>query len=92
MSLNDYGTHHIIEELVIVMAGLSTHLGMFIVIKVFFDSEYLLAVNQLVFVFNLLPIYPLDGSKILLLVFHYLKIIIEQSSYKLKFQFFLYQF
>ncbi len=92
LSLNDYGTHHIIEELVIVMAGLSTHLGMFIVIKVFFDSEYLLAVNQLVFVFNLLPIYPLDGSKILLLVFHYLKIIIEQSSYKLKFQFFLYQF
>ncbi len=45
------------------MAGLSTHSGMFIVIKVFFDSEYLLAVNQLVFVFNLLPIYPLDGSK-----------------------------
>ena len=28
LSLNDYGTHHIIEELVIVMAGLSTHLGM----------------------------------------------------------------
>ena len=73
MSLNDYGTHHIIEELVIVMAGLSTHLGMFIVIKVFFDSEYLLAVNQLVFVFNLLPIYPLDGSKILLLVFSLFK-------------------
>ena len=73
LSLNDYGTHHIIEELVIVMAGLSTHLGMFIVIKVFFDSEYLLAVNQLVFVFNLLPIYPLDGSKILLLVFSLFK-------------------
>lgn len=73
LSLNDYGTHHIIEELVIVMAGLSTHLGMFIVIKVFFDSEYLLVVNQLVFVFNLLPIYPLDGSKILLLVFSLFK-------------------
>ena len=28
LSLNDYGTHHIIEELVIVMAGPSTHLGM----------------------------------------------------------------
>lgn len=68
LSLNDYGTHHIVEELVMIMAGLASHLGMFIIIKVFFDSEYLLAVNRLVLVFNLLPIYPLDGSKILLLI------------------------
>lgn len=68
LSLNDYGTHHIIEELVMIMAGLATHLGIFLVIKIFFDNDYLLMINKLVLIFNLLPIYPLDGSKILLLV------------------------
>lgn len=68
LSLNDYGMHHIVEELVMIMAGLSTHLVMYLIIVLFFNSEYLLAVNRLVFIFNLLPIYPLDGSKLLLLV------------------------
>ena len=68
LSLRDYGMHHIVDELIMVMSGLVTHLGMFIVIKLLFVSEYLLAVNKLVFIFNLLPIYPLDGSKILLLI------------------------
>lgn len=69
LSINDYGVHHIVEELVMIMAGLSMHLGIYVVVKLCFVNEYLLEVNRLVFIFNLLPIYPLDGSKIMLLLF-----------------------
>ena len=60
--------HHICQELILLLGGLSVHLPLHIIIKVFIDSSYLLEVNKLVFVFNLLPIYPLDGSKIILLL------------------------
>ena len=68
LSLEDYGMHHIVEELVMLLGGLVTHFVLYILISCFFTSEYLLAVNRLVLIFNLLPIYPLDGSKILLLL------------------------
>lgn len=68
LSLHDYGLHHIVEELVLLLGGLCVHLPLYFFIKFFFDSTYLLAVNRLVLLFNLLPIYPLDGSKILLLL------------------------
>lgn len=68
LSVNDYGIHHICEELIMLMAGLSVHLPIYFVIELFIDSQYLIEVNRLVFIFNLLPIYPLDGSKILLLL------------------------
>lgn len=68
LSVNDYGIHHICEELIMLMAGLATHLPIYFVIEFFIQSQYLLEVNRLVFIFNLLPIYPLDGSKILLLL------------------------
>lgn len=73
LSLNDYGTHHIVAELIVIMAGLATHLIMGIVIELVFDNQYLLAINRLVFMFNLLPLYPLDGSKILLLLLSLIK-------------------
>ena len=58
-----------VEELIMLLGGLSVHLPLhIIIIKIFTDSSYLLEVNKLVFVFNLLPIYPLDGSKIILLL------------------------
>ncbi|MFQ7174369.1 MAG: site-2 protease family protein [Thomasclavelia ramosa] len=68
LSLNDFGMHHICQELILLLGGLSVHLPLHIIIEVFIDSSYLLEVNKLVFVFNLLPIYPLDGSKIILLL------------------------
>lgn len=68
LSLNDFSMHHICQELILLLGGLSVHLPLHIIIKVFIDSSYLLEVNKLVFVFNLLPIYPLDGSKIILLL------------------------
>ena len=73
LSVNDYGVHHICEELIMVMAGLAVHLPIYVIIEIFIGSQYLLEVNRLVFIFNLLPIYPLDGSKILLLLLSLIK-------------------
>lgn len=68
LSLQDYGLHHIVEELVTILAGLCSHLFLYFIIMYFGANPYLLAVNKLVFIFNILPIYPLDGSKIILLI------------------------
>ncbi|MFV0394949.1 MAG: stage IV sporulation protein [Coprobacillaceae bacterium] len=68
LSLQDYGLHHIVEELITILAGLCSHFFLYFIIINFGANPYLLAVNKLVFIFNVLPIYPLDGSKIILLV------------------------
>ena len=68
LSLQDYGLHHIVEELVTILAGLCSHFFLYFIILFFGANPYLLAVNRLVFLFNILPIYPLDGSKIVLLL------------------------
>lgn len=68
LSLQDYGVHHVVEELITILAGLCSHFFLYFIIVYFGSDPYLLAVNKLVFIFNVLPIYPLDGSKIILLV------------------------
>ena len=73
LSVNDYGMHHVCEELIMLMAGLSVHLPIYFIIEIFIQNQYLLEVNRLVFIFNFLPIYPLDGSKILLLLLSLIK-------------------
>lgn len=69
LSLRDYGMHHIIEELVTIMAGLSSHFFLYYIIVATGANPFLLTMNRMIFIFNILPIYPLDGAKILLLVF-----------------------
>jgi|AKZA01.1.fsa_nt_gi sporulation factor SpoIVFB. Metallo peptidase. MEROPS family M50B len=68
LSLQDYGLHHIVEELVTILAGLCSHFFIYFMILYLGANPYLLAVNRLVFLFNILPVYPLDGSKIILLL------------------------
>ena len=68
LNLSDFGLHHIIEELIVIVAGLSSHLFLYCMIVLSGSDPYLLAVNRLVLLFNILPIYPLDGSKIFLLL------------------------
>lgn len=68
LSLNDFGRHHIIEELIVLLGGLSTHLIIYVFLRIFHMDNYLYEINRLILMFNLLPIYPLDGSKILLLL------------------------
>ena len=65
--LLDYGQHHIIEEFIVILAGLISHFFIFLFLLFFFNHEEFLKMNALIFAFNLLPIYPLDGSKLILL-------------------------
>lgn len=69
--LNDYGLKPKINELCVVLAGLSCHFFIYMILRritsiLFVD--YLLKINELVFVFNLLPIYPMDGYRLLLIL------------------------
>ena len=50
LSVNDYGMHHVCEELIMLMAGLSVHLPIYFIIKIFIQNQYLLEVNRLVFI------------------------------------------
>lgn len=66
IQLDDFGFHRIEEELLVVLGGLCMHAFLFLVPNN--EFQYL---QQTVLFFNILPIYPLDGSKILLLLFSY---------------------
>lgn len=67
LSLEDYGLHHVLEEGIVIMAGLSSHVLILLALSVI-KIPYLSSINYLVFIFNLLPIYPLDGSKLILIL------------------------
>ncbi len=77
LELEDYGLHHIVEEMVVILAGLCSHFFIYIIILLFGANQTLLDINVMIFCFNLLPIYPLDGSKLLLLI---LSIFIQYKS------------
>ena len=69
--IKDMYLHDIKEELCVVMAGPSTHLFLYYIIHLFFDGyykEYLLTFNAFIFMFNLLPVYPMDGHRIISLL------------------------
>ncbi|MCD7894842.1 MAG: hypothetical protein LUG60_14295 [Erysipelotrichaceae bacterium] len=67
LSLNDIYEHSMIEEACVIMAGPCTHLFIYLIIQWFPLSiyhNYLLMMNKLILLFNLLPIYPLDGGRL----------------------------
>lgn len=67
----DYG--NVWEELLIVASGISLHLIYPLILRIFFDFDlistvyydYLLMMNRSIMIFNLLPIFPLDGGRLL---------------------------
>lgn len=71
LSLDDFYFHPIIHEICVVLAGPCSHLFIYWLIVSFTQGvyqDYLLSMNMFVFVFNLVPIYPMDGGRILGLV------------------------
>lgn len=70
LSLYDYGRHPVIHELLVVLAGPFINLVLLIPLQ-WLGNAYLIEINRMVMFFNLMPIYPLDGSKVILLVLSY---------------------
>jgi len=70
LSLYDYGYRPIIYEMCVVLAGPCSHLFIYFILNLFKKYvyvQYLLKMNSLIFMFNLLPIYPMDGFRFILL-------------------------
>ncbi len=55
----------LIEEFLIAISGVTFQTLFYLIIKDKVKYEYLSFINYFILIFNLLPIYPLDGSKIL---------------------------
>lgn len=63
LSLKDFGKHPVIEEMIMLLCGPLVNL-FFIILFYFLHQRYFMTINMFICLFNLLPIYPLDGSKI----------------------------
>ncbi len=79
LEIEDYGQYPIYQEFCMLLGGLVTHIFIFFFLKYGFSlglsaiaKDYALRMNQLIFLFNLLPIWPMDGSKLLELILFYL--------------------
>ncbi len=60
----------LIEEFFIAIAGVIFQTLFFISTKNKIDYKYFSTINYFILIFNLIPIYPLDGSKILNILFN----------------------
>lgn len=66
LAIDDFYNHPILEEMCVVLAGPSCHFFLYLIIRSFswnLYQDYLLEMNMVILVFNLLPIYPLDGGR-----------------------------
>jgi Peptidase family M50. len=105
LELDDYGVHHVLEELCVVLAGPLSHIILNAIFVYLYNQkfislhhyEYCLLMSQSILFFNLLPIYPLDGAKIIMLLFSYildylvvLKIVLVCSIVSLFYFFYIY--
>lgn len=67
---NEIINRPLIEEFLITIAGIVFQMVFFILIKNKIDYKYFGIINYFILIFNLIPIYPLDGSKILNVLFN----------------------
>lgn len=67
LSLKDYGFHLRKEEICVVLAGPMSHIIIWLLSYFIFIDETILLYNKVLFCFNFIPIYPLDGYRLILL-------------------------
>lgn len=71
LSLKDFYNHEIVEEICVVLAGPCSHLVIYFILELLPVSDlsmYLKMMNALIFYFNLVPIYPMDGHRLICLL------------------------
>ena len=67
---NEIINRPLIEEFLIAIAGIIFQMIFYLLIKDYIDYKYFSIINYFIIIFNLIPIYPLDGSKILNIFFN----------------------
>ena len=67
---NEIINRPLIEEFLIAISGIIFQFLFYLSVKDFIDYEYFSFINYFIILFNLIPIYPLDGSKILNIFFN----------------------
>jgi len=60
----------LIEEFLVSISGILAQTFFYIIINSYIDYKYFYLIHYFIIIFNLLPIYPLDGSKMLNVVFN----------------------
>lgn len=55
----------LIEDFLVAISGVVIQTIFFVLLKDYIDYRYFSLINYFIIIFNLIPIYPLDGSKIL---------------------------
>ena len=68
LTLKDFFYHPIAHEICVVLAGPCSHLFIYFLIHTFTQGvyhDYLVRMNMTIFLFNLMPIYPLDGGRLI---------------------------
>ena len=67
---NEIINRPLIEELLVSISGVLFQLIVYKIIYKYIDYKYFMIINYFIIIFNLIPIYPLDGSKILNIIFN----------------------
>ena len=67
---NEMINRPLIEEFLIAISGIVFQFVFYLLVKDFIDYKYFSFINYFIILFNLIPIYPLDGSKILNIFFN----------------------
>lgn len=67
---NEIINKKLIEEFLIASAGIIFQIIFYFLIKNYISYKYFSVINYFIIIFNLIPIYPLDGSKILNIFFN----------------------
>lgn len=67
---NEIINRPLIEEFLIAVAGIIFQTIFFLLVKDYISYKYFNIINYFIIIFNLIPIYPLDGSKILNIFFN----------------------
>ena len=73
-----FGHYHVLKELMVSLMGPLSHIiiaAFLLLIKSWlgeYSFHFAWQFNEMMFLFNLIPLYPLDGSKILLVILSYI--------------------
>ena len=67
---NEMINRPLIQEFLIAISGILFQIIFYITLKKYINYEYFKFINYFIIIFNILPIYPLDGSKTLNVLFN----------------------